>query len=365
MRILNIDMKNMRIVLRPEIPTDLYILSNLISLGDRVIAKTSRRIRRVGSENRSGDESQRITMIIGIEVEDLAFQDNSVSNRLRVKGRIFQGPEQHIAIGSYHTLNIGLSHAITIIKPEWSKYYLQMLKEAEEASKKPKICLIAIDKAEACIGILDNFQLQVLFQEKSHIPRKRSKEKIRSQKTENFFDYIADYIQQQILNETKNIVIGGPGFVKESLNMFLKDKFPKENLNIIVAGSTSGGNRVGLSELLQMEAIDKLANDFRILQEQKLIDEFFKRVNQGTNDVAYGFSYIQQIANTGVIETLILLDSLLRSRTINSEQIQSLLHEVEKLRGKILIISSQSENSTRLKTFGGIIALLRYPLTWE
>ena len=364
MRVLKTDLKNQRVVLRPESPTDLYILSNLINIGDHVIAKTTRRIRRSGSEGRSGDESHRLTMIIGIEVEDFAFQDDSVSNRLRVKGKIFQGPEQHISIGSYHTLNLELSQAITIIKPEWSKFFLQMLKEAEEASKKPKICLITIDKAEACLGILDNFQISILFQEKSHISRKRSKEKTRSQQTQSFFDKIGDVINRQVVNETKNIVIGGPGFVKERLHTFLTNKFPKENLNIIVAGATSGGNRVGLSELLQMEAIDRLANDFRVLEEQRLIDEFFKRVNQGTTDIAYGYSHILQIANTGAIETLLLLDSLLRSTTFNFEEVQDLLQQIEKMRGKILIVSSQSESASRLKTFGGIIALLRYSLSW-
>ena len=106
MRVLKRDMRNNKVVLRPETPTDLYILSTVIHNGDHIISKTSRRVRRSGSEGRSGDESQRITMVIGIEVEGFAFQDSSVSNRLRVKGKIFQGPDQHVSLGSYHTLNL-------------------------------------------------------------------------------------------------------------------------------------------------------------------------------------------------------------------------------------------------------------------
>ncbi|MHA2202713.1 MAG: hypothetical protein ACW991_03410, partial [Candidatus Hodarchaeales archaeon] len=169
MRVLKADMKTNRVVVRPESATDLYILSNVISIGDRVITKTSRRVRRSGSESRTGDDSQRITMVIGIEAEDFAFQDSSVSNRLRVKGKIFQGPEQYVSIGSYHTLNLELTSVITIIKLEWSRYFLELLKKAEEASKKPKICLIAADKAEVCIGLLDNFNLNVVTHEKSRI----------------------------------------------------------------------------------------------------------------------------------------------------------------------------------------------------
>lgn len=366
MRVLKIDMKNKKVVLRPENPTDLYVLSNVISIGDHIIAKTSRRVRRSGSEGRSGDESQRITIVIGVEVEDYAFQDSSVSNRLRVKGKIFQGPEQHVSIGSYHTLNLELTRAITIIKPEWSKYYLQLLKEAEEASKKPKICLIAADKAEVCVGLLDNFKISVIAHEKSHISRKLTKEKVRSKQTQSFFEQIAMIISRQVLPETKNIVLGGPGFIKEQLANFLKSKFSKENIIVIVAGSLSGGNRIGLSELLQMDAVDKLAADFQFFEENSLIDEFFKRINQGTTDVVYGFGEIKKIASTGAIETLILLDSLLRGGDgMNPDEVQQLLREVEKTRGKISIVSSQSENANRMKTFGGIIGLLRYALHWD
>jgi protein pelota len=366
MRVLKKDLKNQRVVLRPETPTDLYILSNLISNGDHVIAKTNRRVRRSGSDGRSGDESQRVTMIIGIVIEDFTFQDTTVSNRLRIKGKIFQGPEQHVAIGSYHTLNIELSQVVTIIKPEWSKYFLKLLKEAEDASKKPKICLVAIDKAEVCIGLLDNYKINVLNQEKSQISRKRAKEKVRIKQTETYFDQISAIINRYVLSETKNIVIGGPGFIKEKLAIFLNNKFPKENLNIIIAGSLSGGNRIGLSELLNVEAIDKLAMDFQIIEEQRHIDEFQKRFSQETNDVTYGFRNIQQIANTGAIETLILLDTFLRGTDkINPDEVQQILRDVEITRGKIIIVASFSENAKKLTIFGGIIALLRYPLQWN
>ncbi|MFX1538653.1 MAG: hypothetical protein ACFFDI_31080, partial [Promethearchaeota archaeon] len=80
-----------------------------------------------------------------------------------------------------------------------------------------------------------------------------------------------------------------------------------------------------------MEAVDKLAADFQIFEENSLFDEFLKRINQGSTDVAYGLSVIKDIANTGAIETLILLDSLLKGAGgTNPDEIQNLLREVEK-----------------------------------
>ena len=365
MNVVKIDLKNHKVVVRPDSPTDLYILSNIISPNDQVIAKSSRRVRRAGSEGRSGDESQRITMVIGIQVEDWAFQDSIISNRLRVKGKIFQGPEQYIAIGSYHTLNLEISKTITILKPEWTQYYLQLLKEAEEASKKPKICLIAIDTTDACIAILDNYAVQIIAQEKSRISRKHSKEKTRNNQTNQFFETLGGILRRQIIIDTQNIIIGGPGFIKERFASFLKDKFIKEQLNIIVAGSLSGGNRVGISELLRSETIDKLAADFRIFTERKIIDEFLVRINQGSKNISYGFSSISNIAETGAVESLVLNDSLLRGNEgVTTESIQELLKKIDLNRGKIIIISTNSENGQQLKTFGGLIALLRYSIDW-
>lgn len=366
LRILKIDQRNNRLVVRADSLTDLFILSTIIVNGDRVIAKTSRRIRRSGSEGRSGDESQRITMIIGIDVEGQIFQESVASNRLRIKGRIFQGPEQHVSIGTYHTLNISISDAITLIKSEWSDYFIKILKDAEIASKKPKICLIAVDKKEACVGLVDNYQVSVLAQEKSGISRKHSKDKVRQKQTTSFFSLIGDIIQRKIITETRNIVIGGPGFTKERLSDYLRKTLTREKLNIIIGSSLSGGNRIGLFELLKSEAIEKLSEDFQIIQEQREIEEFLRRINEGTNDVAYGYSIIQKIAETGIISKLLILDSYLHgTNNIPLEEVQSMLKIVEQTKGKIIVISSHGDSVSQMKTFGGIIALLRYALSWD
>ncbi len=366
LRILKTDPRNNRIVIRADSLTDLYILSTIIMNGDKVIAKTSRRIRRSGSEGRSGDESQRITMMIGVEVEGQIFQESVASNRLRIKGKIFQGPEQHVSIGTYHTLNISISDAITLIKLDWSDYFIKILKNAEIASKKPKICLIAIDRKEACVGLVDNYQVTVLAQEKSGISRKHSKDKVRQKQTISFFTLLEQIIQRKIISETKNIVIGGPGFVKERLSNHLRKAFAKTNLNVIIGGTLSGGNRVGLFELLKTEAIDKLSDNFQIIEEQRDIDEFLRRINEGTNDVAYGYSLIQKIAETGIISKLLVLDVYLHGmNNIPFEEVQSVIKNIEQTKGKIVVISSHGESASQLKTFGGIIALLRYALSWD
>ena len=63
MRILKRDLKHGVLELVPENPTDLYVLSNLLDENDQVHAKTSRRVRRSGSESRSGEKSHGLLML--------------------------------------------------------------------------------------------------------------------------------------------------------------------------------------------------------------------------------------------------------------------------------------------------------------
>ncbi|MHA1543473.1 MAG: peptide chain release factor aRF-1, partial [Candidatus Hodarchaeales archaeon] len=53
------------------------------------------------------------------------------------------------------------------------------------------------------------------------------------------------------------------------------------------------------------------------------------------------------------------------TKNASFEETQSLLKVVEKTKGRIIFISSNSESASQLKTFGGVIALLRYALSWE
>lgn len=359
------DLKNGQLVIRPETTTDLYVLMNIIQNNDKIISKSSRRIKRSSDDSgsRSGESSERITMTIGIVVEDFKFQDSVLTDRLRIKGRIYQGPEQYVSIGGYHTLNVEVGTMITIIKDEWSNYHFNLLKEAEESQKKPEICLISIDEREVSIGILDNMKLSVLFNDKSTVKGKREKQKNREANQLLFLKKILSIITRDILDKTRYIIVGGPGFSKEKLGTFLRENITEKDVQITVTGSTSSGSKVGLYELTKTEAVSKIAQDFKIIQEEILINEFVEKLSKGAMDISYGIESIREIASTGAIEKLIGLDRIIHgSYSQENTDIKDILREIEKTRGKIVIIPSKSENARKLQTFGGLIAFLRYSI---
>ena len=75
MKILSRNDKEATIRLQAESLTDLYILDNIIEIGDKAFAYTSRRIRKEGAEKRSGDKGERIPLFLGVLVNDHGFSE--------------------------------------------------------------------------------------------------------------------------------------------------------------------------------------------------------------------------------------------------------------------------------------------------
>ncbi|HIP74833.1 MAG TPA: mRNA surveillance protein Pelota, partial [Thermococcus paralvinellae] len=72
----------------------------------------------------------------------------------------------------------------------------------------------------------------------------------------------------------------------------------------------------------------------------------------------YGIGEVEEGANYGAIETLLILDELLKGGM--REKIEQLMEFVRQMRGNIVIVSSEHEGGEKLKALGGIAALLRY-----
>ncbi len=67
----------------------------------------------------------------------------------------------------------------------------------------------------------------------------------------------------------------------------------------------------------------------------------------------------------GAIETLLISDEKLMASRVGEEEekeIESLLRDVERKRGKIVVFSTEFEPGKRLNGLGGIAALLRFKI---
>ncbi|MFX0002273.1 MAG: hypothetical protein ACFE9J_02215, partial [Candidatus Hermodarchaeota archaeon] len=173
MKILEIDQKHGEISVKVENLNDLWTLYNIINEDDEVSSLTQRRV--ILKEGTSGE---RKLMKLKLKVESVSFHE--FSNRLRIKGKILEGPDDFVSFGSYHTFNIEVSQKLTIIKETWSKNELKRLKEVSKFESNFITLIIAIETGLATLALITNFSHNRIATIKKNIPGKRYEQTYRN-----------------------------------------------------------------------------------------------------------------------------------------------------------------------------------------
>jgi protein pelota len=356
-----------QVTLVPETVEDLYVLYNVILPGNQVKGRTYRRIRKKGDEEGRADKGERISMVLTLEVEEAKFHE--FVNRLRVKGKIIEGPEDLISLGSYHTINVEKGTLLTIFKDRWTQLDIDRLEEATKKTSEGKVLVVAIDDGEATIAAIGQFNSNIIAHFKENIPRKGGgKEKIRNEIIKKFFAKLTFAIEEAL--ETKApealaMVLAGPGFTKDNYLKYLKEanKSLKIPFDKIIIETASCGGPSAIGEIVSKNILGKIIEDEEASSEAAFIEEVMTRLGKNTGTVAYGTEQINKAVDYGAIETLLVVDRELRLRDNEKrKQLEGLLSAVQKQGGKVKILSEHHEAGKQLIKFGGKIALLRYPL---
>ena len=185
MKILEKDLKQAQgsITVKVESLNDLWTLYNVIAKDDYVTAVTRRRV--ILKEGTSGD---RKTMRLTLNVEDVAFHE--FSNRLRVKGKILEGPDDFVSYGSYHTFNVEINETLEIKKETWLNHDLELLKESSKLEQNFIILMVAVESGLATIALITNYSYNPLATVKTNIPGKRYEQSYRNKAYKEFFENI-------------------------------------------------------------------------------------------------------------------------------------------------------------------------------
>jgi protein pelota len=321
---------------------DLWHLKYIIEPGDIVYAFTKRRIEGATDKLRP-EKADKKTVRLGIKVEKVEF--HRFANRLRIHGIIADG----IDAGAYHTLNIEEGTNLSIVK-RWKNDQFERIKEAEIASKRPRVIIATIEEGEACIGMVRQFGIE----ESSCL--RQSLGKGEGNRRNEFFGELASQLKWAS-EKVEAVILAGPGFTKEDFLEFLKAR-DAELAKKIVLEDTSSIGVSGFQEVLRRGAVDRIMQESRIGRESNLIEELMKEISTN-GKAAYGMADVKNAQGFGAIETLMITDELLRtSRESNS--IDYFLKEVEQSQGKIVVFSTEFEPGKKLESLGGIAALLRF-----
>jgi protein pelota len=350
-----------KIVVVPEDMDDLWHLYNIILPGDQVAARTVRRVRRDSGDTSRPDKGERRPMFIRLNVEEVSL--HKYSNRLRVKGRILEGPDDFVSTGTYHTINVEPALKIEIVKERWPKLLLKRLQDAV-SRKGQRLIIVAVEEGQASIGVIDDSGIDVRVEIHGTARGKYGKYVQSAETTDQLFAGLALQLQELIqrLPENTRIVLVGPGSTKDKLAEYLQNKVPQSKGRILIE-HVSTGTVAGIHEALNRGIVERLASEIRLNREIRLMDEVMKNLGKDTGKTAYGWNNVVRAVQFGAVETLLVLDKLFREAEPDyRRKLENIMRQVEKQAGSIELFSAEHEAGKQLEGLGGLVALLRFRL---
>lgn len=323
---------------------DLWHLSKVLEKGDRVFGRSYRRVQQTGKQRASGGERKAVT--VELEVETVEFSKSA--SRLRISGKIASGkPEEYIEIGSHQALNLELGSDLTIQK-DWKHFQLKILKDAQQ--KSPKLVIVAIDRGEAVFGLVKEYGVD--YQAVSHQVPGKDKPELIAAAEQKFYAEALEALQRYKFDKC---IVCGAGFWKDAFFKMVQQKSDLAKKCILEHTSSYGENAI--SEVLKKDTLFKIIQQNRLAEETQLVEKLLAEVGKEGNAV-YGAKQTENAANIGAVDTLLVTDKWLRTE----KSADSLLRTAEKNKGKVSIISVESDAGRQLQGLGGVAALTRYKI---
>lgn len=356
MKIIEKNLHKGYIKLVPDSVDDFWHLYNVINKGDEVYAYSSRAIK-TDQEYSRPKSGERFSAFMGVKVEGVSW--DKFLGKLRVHGTICQAPEV-IPPGAHHTLSISLQQPLTIVKEDWPKHAVERLNRASE-NEKP-ILIISIDDEGFAIAETKQYGVEIRIEERTKLPGKLEADK-RTAATKEYFSRALKSLQQLWLQNRSPIVVVGVGFIKSDFVDYLSEENKLMAQAIADVKSVNNGGTAGIYESLRSGVLLRAARQLRVVEETEIIEEIMKRLGKAENTVSYGLEGVSNALQMGAVETLIVSDTLLREgNDTHRRQLEQLMHEAEKRKGKIVVVSAEHEAGFKLTGLGGIAAILRFPL---
>jgi protein pelota len=342
LRIKHRDRNTGEINLKVQNLDDLWHLYNVVETGDLVFALTTRRDETRADAIRA-ERGEKKKMRLGIRVEKTEFHE--FADWLRIHGIIEEGPQD---VGAYHTLNITLDDDMSIRKT-WTRTQLDILEAAERDTEKPLVTILAIDDEEATIAQLREYGVKKVANIQSGKSGKYFA--VKAEKADVYFDEIIQTIAST--GEPGPLIIIGPGFAKEVISTYGRQKYPKIfNESQLVSSGQSG--MAAIQEILKKGIGSKILEDSRVGLETRLVEQLLAEIGKDAL-YAYGKDEVAEAVRAGAVETLLVTSTVARCHLF-----ESLIDQATASSAKVVIVSEHNDAGKKLEALGDIGAILRY-----
>lgn len=346
MRILGEDPATNGVRAMIETDEDIWHLYNIIEVGDLVTASTTRREEKSADKLRA-ERAEKKRMTLGIRIEKMEFSEEDL--RLKLLGTIEEGPQD---VGQHHTLILETGDSLKISKSRWRETQTERLRRAVSDSKKPRIVFVSLDQDEATIGVLRQYGLKEIVTIRSGRTGKQYSEK---PQVDNYHKEIAEKLEP-LMEPNMPLVLLGPGFEKEVLGDDLKVMRP-DLFGKMYVYHTGQCGMAGINELLKTGMGADVLRDSAVGSEIEAVERLMSEISKPNGLGTYGTEEVRTAAESGAVETLLLLDSVVREQNFDD-----VVRAVESQKGNVVIVSEQHDGGKSLAALGGMGAILRYRL---
>jgi protein pelota len=335
----------------PEDSDDLLTLRRIIKKDDRIIGDTTRIIKQDKDFARP-DKGERIRIRISLDVEKPSL--DNVLDRLRISGLIAESTNESVPHGSHHSFVVKIDDAITIFKKKWTTVEKKLI---HSKNQKFGFLLVAIDTSDCGIGRLKGTHLQIMPNIYSGSSGKQYKT---SFNIEKFFDQVIKAISS-LIKQNDILIFFGPGETKKKLVNFFQGSTIAKNHKFELAEGIDSGGEDGIYTFTKSNVMKDIMSESKLATVSSIIDEVMFRVNKKSKKFTMGFEETQKANQFGAIESLVFSDKIFQ--TIDEEKVIEFLNDVESKGSKVFSVDSTTDLGLRVTGLGGIVSLLRFPIT--
>lgn len=352
-------------VLEAEESEDMWHAYNLIREGDHIRAST---IRKVTTESATGTTaSNKVRTTLTVQVESVEYDTQGCV--LRVKGRNVV-ENDYVKIGQYHTVDLELNKRFTLFKTKWDSVSLERLDMACDVTQKADVAAIVMQEGLAHVCLVTSFMTLTRAKIEVTIPRKRKGHCDQHEKgLQKFYESIIRAIVLHVnFDVVKCVLVASPGFVKDHFFEFLLQYAVKADLKVLTLNKdkfvlvhSSSGFKHSLKEVLADPLVQNRLSDTKAAEEVKLMDRFYQLLNSDASRAFYGFKHVEKANNFQAIETLMISDTLFRSKDVKERmRYVALVDSVRENGGDVRMFSSLHVTGEQLDQLTGVAAILRF-----
>ena len=239
-------------------------------------------------------------------------------------------------------------------------FILDSLKEMLEADE--VYGLVAMDRKEATIALLEGKQVKILRKLSSGVPGKYKAggqsaarfDRIREGMAKEFYRRIAEAMKETLfgLKKLKGIILGGPIPTKEE---FVRDGELVTALKDKIIGMVDIGYADEHGIELILDESKEILEKQEIMKERKILENFFQRLGKG-DKALYKKDDIEKALKMGAVQTLIISDK------IKKLEVLDLVKKAESISASVDMVSDETSEGEQFLNLGGIGALLRFEI---